>query len=273
MASSITNVVFDMGNVLMGWTPFAFAFNYAETEGEAREVADAIFDSAEWPLVDAGAISEPTMLAIAKGRLPKRLHGILEQTYANYHDLQPVMWATNRLAFALADAGCRLYILSNAGERFRGIALRIPIFGALDGVLVSAFEHVMKPDVAIYRLFCERFGLAPEECVFVDDSPKNCAGAERAGMKAVCFTGDVERLRRDLAALGVPGAADYEAPKDADEPFEIPESAKAGVPKVMAKLLSEAGRREPNDPRPVPGHEPLLAVEGPDLGWPSSEGR
>ncbi len=266
MADAITHVVFDMGNVLMGWTPFAFAFTYADTEGEAREVADSIFDSAEWPLVDAGAISEPTMLAIAKGRLPKRLHGVLEETYANYHDLQPVMWAVNRLAFALADAGCHLYILSNAGERFRGIAPRIPVFGALDGVLVSAFEHVMKPDVAIYRLFCQRNGLEPKECVFVDDSPKNCAGAERAGMKAVCFTGNAERLRRDLAELGVPGAADYVAPKDADEPFEIPAEVQARVKVVMGKLLAEAGRREPNDPRIEPGHEPLLAVEGPDLG-------
>ncbi len=267
MPDAITNVVFDMGNVLMGWTPFAFALNYANTEGEARAVADSIFDSAEWPLVDAGALSEPTMLAIAKGRLPAHLHGALEQTYAHYHDLQPVMWATNRLAFALHEAGARLYILSNAGERFRGIAPRIPIFGLCEGVLVSAFEHVMKPDVAIYELFCARFGLAPEECVFVDDSPKNCAGASRAGMRAIRFEGNVDTLRAELAGLGVPGAADYRAPHDADEPFELPAEAKAGVPKVMAKLLAEAGRREPNDPRPVPGHEPLLAVEGPDLGW------
>ena len=267
MAHAITNVVFDMGNVLMGWTPFAFALNYANTEGEARAVADAIFDSAGWPLVDAGAISEPTMLAIAKSRLPEHLHGALEKTYANYHDLQPVMWATNRLAFALQEAGARLYILSNAGERFRGIAPRIPIFGLCEGVLVSAFEHVMKPDVAIYELFCERFGLAPEECVFVDDSPKNCAGAARAGMCAVRFDGNVETLRAELAGLGVPGAAEYRASRDADEPFEIPAEVQARVKAVMEKLLAEAGRREKHDPRSVPGHEPVLAIEGPDLGW------
>ena len=259
MADAITHVVFDMGNVLLHWTPFEFAWKYAATEGEARAVADSIFDSPEWPLVDAGAISEETMLRIAKARLPERLHPVLEETYANYHNLQRRVWATNRLAFALHDAGARLYILSNVGQRFRYLGPRIPIFGLTDGIVISAYERVMKPDAAIYQIFCRRFGLAPEDCAFVDDSPKNCIGAEVAGMHAIHFNGDVERLRKDLAALGVPGAADYRAPRDADEPFDIGDDVRAKIPEVLARLNAEGGTRVEDDPRPLPGEEPLWA--------------
>lgn len=255
----VTTVVFDMGNVLLRWTPFEFAWNYAATEGEARAVADSIFDSAEWPLVDAGALSERTMLAIAKTRLPERLHPVLEETYANYHNLQRRIWATNRLAFALHRAGARLCILSNVGQRFRYLGPRIPIFGLTDGIVISAFERVMKPDPAIYEIFCKRFGLAPETCVFVDDSAKNLIGAREVGMRTVHFTGDVEALRRELAELGVPGAASYRAPRDADEPFDIGDAVRARIPEVLDRLIAEGGARVEDDPRPGPGEEPLWA--------------
>ena len=55
-----------------------------------------------------------------------------------------------------------------------------------------------KPDPAIYQLLCERYGLTPAECLFVDDNADNCEGARIAGMQAVHYTGDVAAI---LAAL------------------------------------------------------------------------
>ena len=42
-----------------------------------------------------------------------------------------------------------------------------------------------KPQPEIYRLAAERLGVAPEECVFVDDLRENCEGAEAVGMTAI----------------------------------------------------------------------------------------
>ena len=55
-----------------------------------------------------------------------------------------------------------------------------------------------KPDAAIFRLAAERLGVAPAECVFVDDWDQNIAAARSIGMTAVLFQLD---KGHDLAAL------------------------------------------------------------------------
>ncbi|NHF74339.1 HAD-IA family hydrolase [Paracoccus xiamenensis] len=59
---------------------------------------------------------------------------------------------------------------------------------AFDTVVVSGQVGMVKPDPAIFRLFCDRADLAPQDCLFIDDSAANCAGAESIGMQAVHFT-------------------------------------------------------------------------------------
>ena len=72
-----------------------------------------------------------------------------------------------------------------------------------DGVVVSGLEHLVKPDPRLYRVFCERYGLAPESCVFIDDSEANVVSARKFGMHAVHFT-DAKTLRKELIGLGLP---------------------------------------------------------------------
>ena len=71
-------------------------------------------------------------------------------------------------------------------------------------MIVSGLERIVKPDPRIYRVFCERYALAPESCVFIDDSPVNVDSARRFGMKAIHFTGDTKALRKELIGLGLP---------------------------------------------------------------------
>ena len=54
-------------------------------------------------------------------------------------------------------------------------------------VVVSAHERLVKPDPAIYRLFLDRNGLDADDCIFIDDSPANVAGAESVGIDAIHF--------------------------------------------------------------------------------------
>jgi epoxide hydrolase-like predicted phosphatase len=49
-----------------------------------------------------------------------------------------------------------------------------------------------------------RIGVAPEECVFVDDLRENCAGAEAVGMKAILHRGSERTLPRLEELLGIP---------------------------------------------------------------------
>jgi putative hydrolase of the HAD superfamily len=72
-----------------------------------------------------------------------------------------------------------------------------------DGVVISGDEGMHKPQAEIYELGCERVGLAPADCVFVDDLRENCEGAEAVGMTAVLHRGAEETLARLEQLLGV----------------------------------------------------------------------
>jgi epoxide hydrolase-like predicted phosphatase len=69
-----------------------------------------------------------------------------------------------------------------------------------DGVVISGEVGMHKPQPQIFRLGCERIGLPPEECVFVDDLRENCEGAEAIGMTAILHRG-AERTVPELERL------------------------------------------------------------------------
>jgi epoxide hydrolase-like predicted phosphatase len=72
-----------------------------------------------------------------------------------------------------------------------------------DGVVISGDEGIHKPEPEIYELGAERVGLAPSDCVFVDDLRENCEGAEAVGMTAVLHRGAARTLPRLEELLGV----------------------------------------------------------------------
>ena len=72
-----------------------------------------------------------------------------------------------------------------------------------DGVVISGDEGMHKPEPEIYELGCERVGLAPADCVFVDDLRENCDGAEAVGMTAVLHRGAQRTLPQLEGLLGV----------------------------------------------------------------------
>jgi epoxide hydrolase-like predicted phosphatase len=84
----------------------------------------------------------------------------------------------------------------------------LPVDELFDVVVDSAFVGLRKPDPAIYRLTCERLGVAPEACVFVDDLAANVAAAAALGMIAVHFreAGQSAAETRDALAGGTVGS-------------------------------------------------------------------
>jgi putative hydrolase of the HAD superfamily len=95
-------------------------------------------------------------------------------------------------------AGVRTGLISNSMGAGRYDRDSFPEL--FDGVVISGEVGVHKPQPEIYRLGCERVGLPPVECVFVDDLRENCDGAEAVGMTAVLHRGaettvpELERL-------------------------------------------------------------------------------
>lgn len=69
-------------------------------------------------------------------------------------------------------------------------------------VVVSGQEGVMKPDPRIFHLLCDRAGIAPQDCVFIDDGPHNAEGARAVGMDGIHFTGP-QALEQALIERGL----------------------------------------------------------------------
>ena len=98
-------------------------------------------------------------------------------------------------------AGLRTGLISNsmgAGSYDRSLFPEL-----FDGVVISGEVGMHKPQPEIFRLGAERAGVAPEQCVFVDDLRENCEGAEAVGMTAVLHRGAETTLPELERLLGV----------------------------------------------------------------------
>ena len=67
-------------------------------------------------------------------------------------------------------------------------------------MVISGEVGMRKPAPEIYRMGAERIGLAPDECVFVDDLPFNLKPARELGMATVHHT-DPERTVDELQEI------------------------------------------------------------------------
>ena len=94
--------------------------------------------------------------------------------------------------------GIRTGLISNSMGEGRYDRAAFPEL--FDGVVISGEVGLHKPQPEIYLLGCERIGLPPGECVFVDDLRENCEGAEAVGMTAILHRG-AERTVPELERL------------------------------------------------------------------------
>jgi epoxide hydrolase-like predicted phosphatase len=107
------------------------------------------------------------------------------------------------------SAGIKTGLISNSwGD---GLAYDPALMEELfDAVVISGDVGLHKPQPEIFHLGAERIGVAPEECVFVDDLRENCEGAEAVGMTAILHRGSQGTLPQLSELLGVP-LSDVEA--------------------------------------------------------------
>lgn len=68
--------------------------------------------------------------------------------------------------------------------------------------ICSGYVGYAKSDRKIYRIFLERAGAEPEECLFIDNKERNLKPAREMGFETVLFEGK-EQLERELKSCGV----------------------------------------------------------------------
>ena len=87
---------------------------------------------------------------------------------------------------ALARAGLRLGVISNADGRMAEVLERCGLGGHFEFVVDSEVVGFEKPRPEIFHEGCRRLGLPPASCLYVGDLyPVDYVGARAAGLDAV----------------------------------------------------------------------------------------
>ena len=85
----------------------------------------------------------------------------------------------------LRGRGYRIGLVSNCFGNEAHWPGEFELDHCFDAMVLSCRVGMVKPEAGIYRLAAERLGVAPAECVFVDDVPSYVAGAMTVGMTGV----------------------------------------------------------------------------------------
>ena len=123
--------------------------------------------------------------------------GMVERLFAGVQPDERMVEAVRRVK----ESGRPTGLISNS---WGGVSYdRVATDELFDAVVISGEVGLNKPEPEIFRLGAERLGVAPEQCVFVDDLRENCAGAEAVGMAAILHRGADTTLPELERLLGV----------------------------------------------------------------------
>lgn len=199
----IKNIVFDMGNVLLQFTPRLFIQRLGFFGEDEELLMNQVFRSLEWARMDRGSLTESQAAESICSRLPERFHPAVHSLTDQWDRPIVPVEGMYELIEELKQAGYGIYLLSNASFRQHDYWPLIPCSRFFDGTLISADVGLVKPQTEIYDRLFHDFDLKPEECFFVDDSPANIEGAFCCGMPGAVFNNDVPALRRAMAMEGI----------------------------------------------------------------------
>jgi len=198
----IRNIVFDIGNVLadFGWR------NFLQNKGFGEEMIERLAKATVWTPYwhefDKGEWSDEQVMQAFINCDPE----IAEEIHRGFDDVTGMVrlreyacpWVQE-----LREKGYGVYYLSNIAHKIHiQCGEELAFIPYMDGGILSYQEKLVKPGEEIYRLLCQRYGLQPEECVFLDDTLKNVETARRLGWYGIHFT-DKEQAICELRQMGV----------------------------------------------------------------------
>ena len=203
MKSNITTIVWDLGNVLIKWDPKHLFRKIFDTEEKVDWFLSEVC-TLDWnEQQDAGRTwAEGTYI------LGQQFPGYQKEinAYAERWEetlVGPIDESVSLLKKLKEANTHRIYALTNWSAETFPIALeRYDFLQLFEGIVVSGVEKLKKPDPKIYQLLLERYQIAPQEALFIDDSARNIAGARAVGMQAIHFLSPTQ-LATDLKAYQV----------------------------------------------------------------------
>ncbi|WP_062263708.1 HAD family hydrolase [Endozoicomonas arenosclerae] len=199
---TIRNVIFDVGNVIVRWSPSEITSLTFGSDKTDEGFTKAIFSSETWLNLNKGFLSEEQ----AKNEFKNELKISTEQTNKLFYYVKATqieIFGTIELINKIKLSGYKVYALT---DNTQGIVDYLKttynFWDEFDGSVVSADVGLLKPDSGIYQSLLSKYALLASESVFIDDMPLNVKGARTVGMSSIQFE-DASQCEQALMALGL----------------------------------------------------------------------
>jgi HAD superfamily hydrolase (TIGR01509 family) len=202
----LRNVIFDVGGVLVDWSPQKILDGFYADPAARMALADALFLHPDWRALDRGDLSETDLVVNVSertGRPVVELEALLDAMRAS---LLPKP-ATVALLRSLHLQGVPLYCLSNMPVSvYAYLRVRHDFWDLFRGIVISGEVGMLKPEPEIYEYLLARFGLKAQDTIFIDDMPVNVAAARARGLQGLRFDDvhAVEPRLREFLRLAAP---------------------------------------------------------------------
>lgn len=199
---TIGAVIFDFGNVLVGWDPENL-YRRLIPDAAARKTFLTEICTPAWNLEQDRGRTWADAIALLVKQHPQH-EKLIRAFYDDWDEMVsgPVAEGHDILDRVLA-AGIPAYGLTNwSGETYDTRGHHLPFVKDMKYVAVSGHLKMVKPDPEIYHHLLEKIALPPAQCVFIDDNAHNIAAADKLGIKTVHFKNDGTALVQ-LRALGL----------------------------------------------------------------------
>ena len=193
MRSAINNIAFDLGGVVIALS-YENAIRRFEEIGlrDARQHLDAFHQHGIFGDLESGKAS-PEEFREELGRIIGREMTMDECYYAWHGYVESVPQRNLDMLLRLRQQGYKVCLLSNTNPFMMQWACS-PAFDGGYHPLDFYFDHlylsyecrVMKPSPEIFQMMLDSQQAKPEETLFIDDSPKNCAAAQSLGIHTLC---------------------------------------------------------------------------------------
>ncbi|MGB0920396.1 MAG: HAD-IA family hydrolase [Alphaproteobacteria bacterium] len=205
----IEAVLWDFGGVITS-SPFE-AFNRMEAEKSlphnlVRKINSTNPDTNAWAKFERSEISVAEFDTLFAEEATAQGHDLRgnDVLACLAGDLRPEMVkALNTIAAKYKTACITNNVNTGAGpgmarseEKANAIAHVMETF---DHIIESSKAGIRKPDPRIYQMACEAIGVAPANCIYLDDLGINCKPAAALGMKAIKVT-SADQALDDLGA-------------------------------------------------------------------------
>lgn len=181
------NIIFDLGGVVVEWNAKKVLETFKGNPILVNFVKENRLFLNDWRAYDRGDVTRQELIdkvALLSGCPTKDCNEFIEHVK---HSLAPIP-ETETLIKELSARGFKLYCLSNMSVDFYDYLKTREVFKYFDGQIISALEHMVKPDREIYNLLLNRYHLKPEESLFIDDLEPNVKAAQAVGINTLHFT-------------------------------------------------------------------------------------